>query len=147
MNPEAVGSLKKGKKVISGTVVTGTRRAAFFTRLDWVKNQCLDRLGFEPYPGTLNILLAEPDRQVMTEIQKLPGVPLVPSEGDYCLSLVYPVQIGNIPGAIILPEESVRLHGRGIVEILAPVCLREILHVQDGDQVSLTLIGNPGLET
>jgi CTP-dependent riboflavin kinase len=143
MNPEQSDTLKGGRKVISGTVVTGTKRAAFFTQLEWVKTQCLTLLGFEPYPGTFNIQLTEQGRQVLAELQELPGVPLVPPDGAYCQSLVYPVQIETIPGAIIMPEESVRIHGTGIVEILAPVSLREALNVQDGDRVSFTVIENP----
>jgi CTP-dependent riboflavin kinase len=145
MNLETSDSLREGRKVISGTVVTGTKRAAFFTQLEWVKTQCLALLGFEPYPGTLNILLAAQDEKLMDEIRKVPGVPLIPPDGAYCQSLVYPVQIGNIPGAIILPEESVRVHGTGIAEILAPVCLREVLNVQDGDRVSVRVIENLAL--
>jgi CTP-dependent riboflavin kinase len=146
MSPEPSDTLKGGRKVLSGTVVTGTKKAAFFTQVEWVKTQCLTLLGFEPYPGTLNINLAEQDRQVMAELRKLPGVPLVPMDGAYCLSQVYPVQIGNIPAAIILPAENVRLHSREIVEILAPVCLRETLNLQDGDWISFTVMENPKLE-
>jgi CTP-dependent riboflavin kinase len=145
-NPESAGSLKEGRKVISGTVVTGTKRAAFFTQLEWVKTQCLTLLGFEPYPGTLNIQLTELNGQVVAELRKIPGVPLVPPDEAYCKSQVYPVQIGNIPGAIILPEENVRLHGCEIVEILAPVFLREALNIQDGNQISFIVMENPILE-
>jgi CTP-dependent riboflavin kinase len=145
MSPEPNDSVRERRKVLSGTVVTGTKKAAFFTQLEWVKIQCLTLLGFEPYPGTLNIQFREQDKQAMAELQTLPGLSLVPPDGAYCLSQVYPVQIGNIPGAIILPEESVRLHGTGIVEILAPVCLREVMNLQNGDPVSFTVMENPVL--
>lgn len=137
MNPEPVDSPRETRKVLSGMVVTGAKQAAFFTQLDWVKSQCLTLLGFEPYPGTLNLRLSEEDRSKMQEINKLSGIPLIAPNETYCSSRVFPVQIGNIPGAIIIPEESVQLHGSDTVEILAPVCLREVLKLQEGDRVSV----------
>lgn len=139
MNPEPVDSPRETRKVLSGMVVTGAKQAAFFTQLDWVKTQCLTLLGFEPYPGTLNLMLSEAGRLKMEEIQKFSGLPLIAPNETFCRSRVFPIQIGNLPGAIILPEESVRIHGSGIVEILAPVCLREVLKLQDGDRVSITV--------
>jgi CTP-dependent riboflavin kinase len=147
MNPEPIVSEWNERKSVSGTVVTGSKRAAFFTQLDWVKRQCLTLLGFEPFPGTLNIRLTAQDGQMMAEIRKRPGVPLIPPDGAFCQSLAYPLRIGTIPGALIIPEEGVCLHGSEIVEILAPVGLRETLNVQDGDRISFTLLESPVLET
>lgn len=124
---------------LSGTVISGTRAAAFFTQLEWVQSQCSAKLGFTPYPGTLNLELAESDRELTRTIPALPGVPLVPPDGAFCESRVYRASIGTIPCAIIFPEESVRVHGAGTIEILAPVCLRETLKVKDGDQVHLAV--------
>ena len=39
----------------TGRVVSGARRAAGFTQLDWVQDQCWEKLGFRPFPGTLNV--------------------------------------------------------------------------------------------
>jgi phosphoglycolate phosphatase len=126
--------------VLSGKVVSGTGRAAFFTGLEWVKSQCATKLGFEPYPGTLNLLLTEPAPCLPCKLPELPGLPLTPPDAAFCESRVYPVRIGDIPGALLLPEESVRMHGADRVEILAPVCLREKLQLKDGDRVCVDVI-------
>ncbi len=139
MNPEACPP-KAGKHLIlSGIVVSGTRQAAFFTQLDWVQSQCLHHLGFEPFPGTLNLRIAEQDKSSASRVLNLPGLPLLPPDGASCAGRVYPVCIGAIPGAIVLPEENVRIHDSGVLEILAPVSLREALHLEDGDLVSLAV--------
>jgi CTP-dependent riboflavin kinase len=145
MTPQPPDASRKDACVLSGTVITGTKKAAFFTQLDWVKDQCAVKLGFEPYPGTMNILLKESCSQLMVEIRNSVGVNLVPPDKNFCSSQVYPVRIGKTPGAIILPEEKVNVHDANIVEILAPVFLREVLNVKDGDLVSVTLISNKGM--
>ncbi len=75
-----------------------------------------------------------------SRVLNFPGLPLVPPDGHFCAGRIYPVSIGTIPGAIVLPEENVRIHDGGILEILAPVCLREALRVKDGDRVGLTVM-------
>jgi CTP-dependent riboflavin kinase len=125
--------------LLSGTVVSGARQAAFFTQLDWVRSQCLDRLGFEPFPGTLNLQISEQDRPAAAKLFRLPGKPLETADGSFCAGRVYPVCIGTIPGAIVRPEEGVRIHDDGVIEILAPVSLREKLQLKDGDRIGLTV--------
>ena len=139
MNPEACPPKSEEHLIISGTVVSGTRKAAFFTQLDWVQSQCLQQLGFEPFPGTLNLRIAEQDQPLASRVLNFPGLPLVPPDGTSCAGRVYPVYIGTIPGAIVLPEGSVRVHDTGVLEVLAPVSLREALHLEDGDLVSLAV--------
>lgn len=139
MKPESCPSKSKDQLIVSGVVVSGARKAAFFTQLPWVQAQCLDRLGFRPFPGTLNLQILEPDRSAAARVLDLPGQPLVSPEADFCAGRVYPVSMGAIPAAIVRPEESVRIHDDGVIEILAPVCLREELKLKDGDVVGLTV--------
>ena len=40
---------------IIGTIHSGAGKGAFFMQLDWVVRQCELKLGFVPYPGTLNL--------------------------------------------------------------------------------------------
>jgi CTP-dependent riboflavin kinase len=40
---------------------------------------------------------------------------------------------------MIFPAEDVRIHGKSIVEIIAPVRLKDVLNIEDGDQVTLTV--------
>jgi len=51
---------------------------------------------------------------------------------------VLPVTINNESGAIIIPDEAVRVHGNEVVEIMAPLRLKNALNVEDGD--SLTVV-------
>ena len=37
--------------LIRGKILSGAKEAAFFTQLDWVKEQCLDKLGLRMEGG------------------------------------------------------------------------------------------------
>jgi hypothetical protein len=75
VKPELSPHHSKAPLILSGTLVSGARQAAFFTQLDWVQSQCLDQLGFRPFPGTLNLRLFESDRTAAAVILNLPGLP------------------------------------------------------------------------
>ena len=49
-----------------------------------------------------------------------------------------PVTIENEKGAMVIPDEAVCVHGKEIVEILAPLRLKNALNVEDGN--SLTVV-------
>ncbi len=127
------------KKVLNGKVVSGARKATFFTQLDWVKTQCEKKLGFRPFPGTLNIELRPESLTVIASMQKEKGLELVPSDPAFCSARIIPVLVEEIQAAIILPDEKVRIHGRNIIEAIAPVYLRQMLNINDGDLVCLRI--------
>ena len=130
----------KGSRVLVGKVVSGSRRAAYFTQLDWVQEQCEEKLGFRPYPGTLNLEVAEEALALIIEaLQEEETIDLVPSNPEFCVAKAFPVSVGSVSGAVILPAEEVRIHGQKIIEVLAPVRLKEALNVKDGDSVTLIL--------
>lgn len=127
--------------MLKGIVVSGAGKAADFTQIDWVMEQCAGKLGFEPYPGTLNIDIhpAEiPDNERKGENG---WIELIPPDPSFCKSQLLPVMIEGIRAAVIIPEERVRVHGKRIIEIMAPVNLKETLSIKDGDTVTLTVAG------
>jgi CTP-dependent riboflavin kinase len=133
------------KGVLKGRVVSGAKKAAFFTQLDWVLKQCSEKLGFTPFPGTLNIeILPEnlPDAESIQEekgIELIPPDPIDPIDSAFCTAQVLPVSIEKADAAIIIPAENVRVHGRNIIEVIAPINLKDALNIDDGDIVTLTL--------
>lgn len=128
--------------VLTGKIVRGSQRAAFFTQLDWVQSQCEEKLGFKPYPGTLNLEIAESDLSIVETLQKEKGIELVPPDPKFCAAKVWGLTVGSFCGAIVIPAEDVRVHQRRIIEVIAPVRLKDALNVHDGDSVKL-VIGRP----
>ena len=124
--------------VLNGKVVSGVRKAAYFTQLDWVQEQCKEKLGFKPYPGTLNVEISEESLPVVEALQREQGIELNPPDTEFCAARAMLLSIGSVTGAIIIPAEDVRVHGKNIVEVISPLRLKDALQVKDGD--SLTLI-------
>jgi CTP-dependent riboflavin kinase len=124
--------------VLNGKVVSGVRKAAYFTQLDWVQEQCMEKLGFRPYPGTLNVEISEESLSIIEALQKEQGIELNPPDTEFCAARAMLLSVGSVSGAIIIPAEDVRVHGKSIVEVISPLRLKDALQVEDGD--SLTLI-------
>jgi CTP-dependent riboflavin kinase len=125
--------------VLNGKVVSGVRKAAYFTQLDWVQEQCVEKLGFRPYPGTLNVEISEESLSIIEALQKEQGIELIPPDTEFCAARAMLLSVGSVSGAIIIPSEDVRVHGKNIVEIISPLRLKDALQVDDGDSLTLTV--------
>jgi len=122
-------------QLISGKVIQGAQKAAVFTGLDWVKAQCREKLGFVPFPGTLNLEITSSVAECLENMADGIWEELVPPTQEFCSSKVLRVSIGPVKGALILPEADVNIHGKHVIEILAPVKMRDVFGLKDGDRV------------
>lgn len=130
-------STKIRPQALTGTYVRGAGKAAFFTQLDWVKEQCRAKLGFVPFPGTLNLEIPRSGLSFLEKMADRDTPLLVPDNPDFCSAQVIPVFIGAVNGALILPDKAVRIHQESVVEILAPVNLKERLGLAVGSSVEI----------
>ena len=126
-------------KQIRGVITSGSGEACFFTGLDWVKQQCCEKLGFEPFPGTLNLKVRKEDLVVMSSLVEKRGIKLVPPVADFCEAVCLKVSIGALEGAAILPH--VEDYYENTIEIIAPVNIKERLNIEDGDELIVTING------
>ena len=126
-------------QILKGKVISGNQKAAFFTQLDWVLEQCSEKLGFTPFPGTLNIEILPENFPDTESIQRERGIELVPPDPSFCNAQLLPISLEGMDAAMIIPEEKVRSHGWNIIEVIAPVCLKDALTIKDGDTVTLTI--------
>ena len=124
---------------LTGTIVSGVGQAAFFTRLDWVQEQCEAKLGFRPYPGTLNIESDQESEALLGAIMDAEAIVLEPPDPQFCVGRVLPAHIGGIEAALIIPEERVNVHGSRVFEIMAPVGIKDALRLDDGDRVEVVV--------
>lgn len=124
---------------ITGKIIRGTGEGAYFTQIAWVQQQCDEKLGFKPYPGTLNLEIPEEYFSVVEYLDQKNGIELISPDRNFCNAKVFSVSLGDIIGAIILPEEKVRIHPKNIIEIIAPVNIKESLNVKDGDFVNVVV--------
>lgn len=126
--------------VIRGKIVSGAGEGGFFTRIDWVQQQCDEKLGFKPYPGTLNLEISAAGLPIIESLHKEKGIALVSPDPKFCNGKAFPVSLGEISGAIIIPEEKVRVHSKNIIEIIAPLNIKASLDLKTGDFVTVVLV-------
>jgi len=126
-------------RVLTGQIVRGIEQGAFFTQLDWVQEQCLEKLGFKPYPGTLNLEIANENIAIIEALQAQGGIELVPPDSNFCAGFVFPITVERISGAMVAPAAEVKVHGKNIIEIISHLGLKDALGVEDGDWVTVTI--------
>lgn len=124
---------------ITGKIVSGIGQGAIFTKLDWVQTQCLQKLGFKPFPGTLNLKISNENLAIIETMQPQEGIELVPPDSTFCSGLVFPLTVEGISGAMVAPAADVRVHAKNIIEIISPLRLKDALGVENGDQVTVTI--------
>ncbi|AEH24708.1 DUF120 domain-containing protein [Pyrococcus yayanosii] len=121
--------------VIIGEVVSGIGEGAYYVRQ--YAPLIREYLGFDPFPGTLNVKVIFPktifDALYSARPIVIPGfVKEGRSFGDV---RAYRVRIGGIEGAIVIPSRTI--HSPKIAEIISPVNLREKLGLKDGDRIRI----------
>ncbi len=122
------------KLVFNGTVYSGKGEGKKFVDLPWVKKQIEDKLGFSPYLGTLNLHLAEGSIKKKVLLEKATGIEISPQLG-FCPGVMFKAKIGDLDCAIVIPK--IPNYPTNVLEIIAPVCLRERLKLVDGSLVSV----------
>ena len=121
--------------VIRGRVVTGLGEGQYYISLDGYRRQFNLKLGFDPFPGTLNIKLSEPFVPPEQDAIKIDGFRDENRTFGGCKC--YKVSIRGIRCAIVRPDRT--SYSPTLVEIIAPVNLRQSLGVTDGDEVEVML--------
>jgi CTP-dependent riboflavin kinase len=120
--------------------VSGAGQGVYFTQIDWVLQQCDAKLGFKPFPGTLNLEVAPDDLAVIASLDEKKGIELISPDPDFCNAKAFPVRLGKIDAAIIRPEEKVRIHAESIIEVIAPLNIKAALNVKDGASLNIVLL-------
>lgn len=125
--------------VLHAIVRPGAGEGARFMSLAWVRAAVRDAVGFDPYPGTLNVELsagAALDR--WRDVRARSGIRLRQPPTAPCGGVAVPVVVAStVAGAVIVPD--VTRYGDDVLEVIAAVHLRERLGLADGDVVTLTL--------
>lgn len=127
-----------------GNVTGGMGEGRHYITLDGYMEQFITKLGYEPYPGTLNLELTE------QSIRRRPGLEATHSvfiEGwadeqrTYGPATCYPAIVEGSRGQSVEQAhviEPVRTHhDDSQLEIIAPVRLRDELDLTDGDRLTV----------
>jgi riboflavin kinase len=131
---------------LEGTVFTGLGEGAYYISLEPYRKQFMEKLGFDPYPGTLNLkLTTEYDVKTRSELEAYPAVEVEGFKNEnrtFGHVKCYPVILENkVKGALI---SALRSHyDASVIEIIAPVFLRKHLKLKDGHKVKVEVLTLP----
>jgi riboflavin kinase len=123
---------------ISGKIQSGVGKGAFFTQVDWVVKQCEEMLGYKPFPGTLNVHVCDDDLDKLEKFFESTDCILLPDDPKFCAANVKKVKVHDIPAAVVLPSEDVRVHENRVIEVIASCSLKDALGLDDGDLVTIS---------
>lgn len=129
---------------LSGTVVTGLGKGAEFITLSGYQEQFEDRLGYIPFPGTLNVELDRASVRTRDRLRDLEPTVISGWQGEdtsygpvyaYEGSLELPEEVSYRPVHVVVPERTD--HGDDQLEVVAPDKLKEELPLANGDRVTV----------
>ncbi|HEC94386.1 MAG TPA: DUF120 domain-containing protein [Thermoplasmatales archaeon] len=134
----------KDRLYIAGTVFSGMGEGRYYTSLEKYVKQFMEKLGFKPVPGTLNIEVEPVELSKLHLLRSYRGITIKPfSTTDRSFGAVtcYPARIKDVECAAIQPR---RTHYSNVLEVIAPVNLRKTLGLSDGDKVEVSIILGKG---
>lgn len=121
---------------IKGTIVKGIGESAHFLSVPWVDRQMAQKLPFQPYQGTLNIKVDDPE--IQRTLKRLGGDRLCSEVQGFCDALIFRGTVADrYDCGVVLP--LVPNYDECLLEILAPVHLKDSLGLRDGDEITLDL--------
>jgi riboflavin kinase, archaea type len=135
-----------------GIVVSGMGEGAYYMALEGYRKQFKEKLGFEPYPGTLNVKLVDQIfMNARRDIGKYPSVFINGFSDDtrtYGWVKCYKAEInkGAINNAAALVLERTH-YDDSMLELIAPISLKESIGIQNGDKVSVKVQISDNLES
>jgi riboflavin kinase len=134
---------KRGYRIkLVGRVVSGLGEGKYYLSLPYYKESFKKYLGFDVYPGTLNVALESRYLNDRLELDTTQGI-LIPRYADnlrtYGEVKAFLASINGLePSALIIPFRT--SHPKSIIEVISPYYLREKLSLKDGDKVEIEVL-------
>lgn len=134
----------KGSLTLSGAITTGMGEGRHYVTLPGYKSQFEDKLGYTPYPGTLNVSLSAASKRERSILASLEGIHIEEWEDEertYGAATCYPAAVASAAGPtvegthVIVPDRT--HHDSDELEIIGPDPIRDELGLLDGDEVSV----------
>jgi riboflavin kinase len=123
----------------TGTVQSGLGEGRYYLSQPGYVLQFTERLGYGPYPGTLNVAVPPEALAQVETVRHWAGVRIDGFKaagrtfgGVTC----YEARLSGRPCHAVIPD---RTHHENVVEFVAPESLRDALQVKDGDQIPVQI--------
>ncbi|WP_129114399.1 DUF120 domain-containing protein [Halegenticoccus tardaugens] len=132
---------------LAGTVTGGMGEGRHYISLPGYMEQFEERLGYAPFPGTLNVSLSAESVRARAGMASLDAVPIDGWEDDertfgpatcYAATVEFDGKAYD-RAHIIVPERT--HHDESQLELIAPIKLRDELGLADGDAIEILVEG------
>ncbi|MCZ2856600.1 MAG: DUF120 domain-containing protein, partial [Candidatus Bathyarchaeota archaeon] len=115
---------------LEGVLFTGLGEGAYYITRDSYRKQFIEKIGFDPYPGTLNLKLAtDYDIKTRDELESYPAIEVqgfTNKTRTFGPVRCYPAIINNkVKGAVVTALRS--HYDSSVIEVIAPYYLRSKL--------------------
>ena len=134
-----------------GIVVSGMGEGAYYMSLDGYRKQFKERLGFEPYPGTLNVKLVDQIfMNAKREIDKYNSVFIdgfsdgTRTYGWVKCYIAISIMVQSITRAVLILERT--HYDESMLEVIAPVSLKDSAGIHNGDKINLKVHINSNVQ-
>jgi riboflavin kinase, archaea type len=124
-----------------GSVVSGMGEGAYYMSLEGYRKQFKEKLGYEPYPGTLNIRLT--DQLFMNARRELGSHPSIFVDGfgdgtrTYGWVKCYRATInGKVDNAAVLVLERTH-YDDSMLEVIAPMSIKDAAGIKNDDRIKV----------
>ncbi|HID43213.1 MAG TPA: DUF120 domain-containing protein [Archaeoglobaceae archaeon] len=127
--------------IITGKAMSGVGEGRYYVSLEGYRKQFIDKLNFDPYPGTLNLKLNKEQLYFRRRLDEEDGIKIEGfSTKDRTFGEVkaFRCRINGIEGAVVLPQRT--HYPPDVLEVIAPVRIRDVLEIKDGDTVNVEVI-------
>ncbi len=124
---------------IQGTLTSGMGEGRYYMEREGYKKQFKEKLGFTPYPGTLNLILKKrEDKRKRKSLQDMEGINIdgfTHENRTFGAAKCFKAKIEDVNGAVVIPKRT--HHGFDTLEIIAQEKIRDIIAVKDGDTITV----------
>lgn len=117
---------------ISGRIITGLGEGASYVQK--YQQEFLEKLGFTPFPGTLNLKTAAETEKLFEHSIRVDSA----QKGLHPVLCKEVIINNKVRAALIRPLKT--SHPKDVLEILAPLNIKDYFHLQDGDEVTVRIL-------
>ena len=127
---------------LKGTLISGMGEGAYYMGLKGYTKQFQSKIGYIPFPGTLNVRLNQKIYQeAIKQFETLNGVKIKSfSDGKRTYGWVkcFPAKLNNSANCELIILERTH-HDDSIIELISKDCLRKTAKLKDGSKISIKI--------
>ncbi|MCS7119016.1 MAG: DUF120 domain-containing protein [Archaeoglobaceae archaeon] len=124
-----------------GTVFSGLGEGRYYVSLEGYRKQFKEKLGIDPFPGTLNIRVPKEEITIKKRLDNEKGIKIESFKSEdrtFGEVKAFKCKVKGIDAFIVMPRRTHHLND--VVELISEKKIRDELKLRDGDEVEIEVI-------